>query len=111
MTKFMILYKSDLSGQELMSRASAEEMQSSMQEWMTWKDSLPESIDFEWGLPLQAKSEVTPTSVKHSQNTASGYAIMEGDKGEIEENLKSHPHLKRGGSSIDVLEMLHMPGM
>ena len=111
MAKYMILYKSTLSASELMKSATAEEMQASMAEWMTWKDGLDSSIGFEWGMPLQAVDEVTSTAIQDSHSTISGYAIMEGDKGTITEVLKSHPHLKRDGASIDVLEMLAMPGM
>ncbi|MES2213002.1 MAG: hypothetical protein V4490_07715 [Pseudomonadota bacterium] len=111
MAKYMVLYSSTNDARELMAQASAEEMQASMQEWIRWKESLAASIGFEWGLPLQADSEITPTAVQASHSTVSGYATMEGEKDAITEALKTHPHLKRDGASIDMLEMLTMPGM
>ncbi len=111
MARYMVLYKSSLSASELMAKATPEEMQASMGEWMAWKESLDSSISFEWGMPLQAISEVTTETTEVSQSPVSGYSIMEGDKEDIIGILRSHPHLKRDGASIDVLEMLAMPGM
>jgi hypothetical protein len=42
----------------------------------------------------------------------SGYSIMQaGSAGALGAVLDGHPHLSMPGSSIDVLEMLSMPGM
>jgi hypothetical protein len=109
--KYMVLYKSSSSASELMAKATPEEMKASMVEWIKWKEALDDSIGFEWGMPLQAESEITPSAVLDSKSTVSGYATMEGDKDAVIDVLKSHPHLKRDGASIDVLEMLSMPGM
>jgi hypothetical protein len=111
MAKFMILFKSSLSAAELMANSTPEQMKASMAEWMAWKEGLDKSTGFEWGMPLQALHEVTQNEIKDSQSTVSGYAIMEGDKNTVLELLKTHPHQKRDGSSIDVLEILSMPGM
>lgn len=111
MAKYMVLYKSTASASELMAKATPEEMKASMAEWIKWKEELDKSIGFEWGMPLQTIAELTPDSIKDGQSPVSGYATMEGDKEKIIEVLKSHPHLKRDGASIDVLEMLSMPGM
>ncbi len=107
----MVLFKSTISAKEQMANATPEQMQTSMQEWMTWKDNLDASIGFEWGLPLQTIAEVTTSEVLEGNSPVSGYAIMQGDKQAVTEILKSHPHLKRDGASIDVLEMISMPGM
>jgi hypothetical protein len=41
----------------------------------------------------------------------SGYSIMQADSAEaLGAVLDGHPHLSMPGSSIDVLEMLSMPG-
>lgn len=111
MAKYMVLFKSTLSASELMANATPEQMQASMQEWVTWKDNLEASIGFEWGLPLQTTAEVTISEVQEGHCPVSGYAIMQGDKQAVAEVLKTHPHLKRDGASIDVLEMISMPGM
>jgi hypothetical protein len=112
MAKYMILYNSTASAAELMANASPEEMQASMAEWVAWKDEVSKTVAFDFGMPLQAVSQVTTDDVTDSTSQVSGYSIMEGDSKEaIVKLLQSHPHLKRPGASIDVLEMLAMPGM
>ena len=111
MTKFMVLFKSTQSASEQMAGATPEQMQASMNEWITWKDNLDVSLVFEWGLPLQAVANIIPAAVQPSDTTVSGYAIMQGDKDAVATVLQTHPHLKRDGASIDLLEMLSMPGM
>jgi hypothetical protein len=42
----------------------------------------------------------------------SGYSVMQADSaGALGAVLDGHPHLNMPGSSIEVLEMLSMPGM
>jgi hypothetical protein len=63
-------------------------------------------------MPLQAVSRVTADGVGDSDSQVSGYSIVEGgSKDAVTDLLKTHPHLKRPGASIDVLEMLPMPGI
>jgi hypothetical protein len=112
LARFLIIYNSGLSADELMATSTAEEMKASMEEWMAWAEEAKKSSGFEFGMPLKAVNKVTNDGVAESESHASGYSIMEGDTKEaIATLLTSHPHLKRSGSSIDVLEMLPMPGM
>ncbi|MEP7167187.1 MAG: hypothetical protein ABI758_04380 [Candidatus Woesebacteria bacterium] len=111
MAKYMVLYNSTASASELMAKASPEEMKASMDEWMKWKDEATKSVKFEWGLPLQITTRLTPTGPTTSDSPVSGYAIMEGEKEAVLDALATHPNLKREGASIDVLEMISMPGM
>ncbi len=111
MAKYMVLYNSTASAAELMANASPEEMKASMDEWLQWKDEASQTIQVDFGLPLQAVSQVSPDGTSASNSQVSGYSILEGEKEAILELLKKHPQLKRPGSSIDMLEMLPMPGM
>ena len=111
MAKYLILFNSTGKAKELMENATPEEVKTSMNEWIQWKDMADKTAKFEWGLPLQSVNLVTTEGVAESINPASGYAIMEGDKETITTLLKTHPHLKREGSTIDLLEMIPMPGM
>lgn len=112
MAKYLVLYNSSATASDLMANASPEEMQASMAEWMTWKDEASKSAKVDFGMPLQVVSRLTAAGPSNSDNPASGYSILEGDSKEaILESLKTHPHLKRLGATIDLLEMLPMPGM
>jgi hypothetical protein len=111
MSKYLILFNSSTTAQEQMANATPEQMQTSMGEWMAWQQEAIKTVGFEWGLPIQAVAQVTTSKVSDSNNKASGYCIMEGDKDVVAELLQTHPHLKREDATIDLLEMISMPGM
>jgi hypothetical protein len=112
MAKYLVIYNSTFNASELMAKASPEEMKASMDDWIKWKDEATKTAKFDFGMPLQAVSRITSEGVSDSNNQASGYSIMEGDSKEaIIDLLKKHPHMKRQGASIDLLEMISMPGM
>jgi len=112
MAKYMVLYNSDLSSSQIMANASPEEMKASMEEWMRWRDTARQKAEVEFGLPLEAVGHIAPDGVSDSATTVSGYSIIEADsRDDLLEVLKSHPQLKRQGASMDVLEMLSMPGL
>ena len=110
--KYMVLYNSSASAAELMANASLDEMKASMAEWMAWRDEASKAIVVDFGMPLQSVGRVTTDEVTTSDSQVSGYAILEGQsKDTMMAILQTHPHLKRAGATIDVLEMLSMPGM
>jgi hypothetical protein len=111
MAKYLILYSSTMSASDTMANATPEQMKASMDEWMAWKDEASKTVGFEFGMPLKAAAKVASDGVSDSTSQVSGYATMEGDKDAVVKALQTHPHLKRPGASIDVLEMLPMPGM
>jgi hypothetical protein len=111
MAKYMVLYNSSMSASDTMANATPEEMQASMAEWIAWKEEAEKTVGFDFGMPLQAAGRVTTSGLQDSDSNVSGYSTMEGEKDAVVELLKSHPHLKRPGATIDVLEYLPMPGM
>ncbi len=112
MTKYLILFNSSQSAKETMVKSTPEEMKAGMEAWMKWKDEVDKMAKFEWGLPLQSVGRVTPTGMTESSNQANGYCIIETDsKDAVMKLLQSHPHFKSPDSTIDVLEMIPMPGM
>jgi hypothetical protein len=112
MAKFMVLYSSPVSASDLMTNATPEQMKASMAEWIEWRDTVRAKANVDFGMPLQPVSKITPQGVTDSTCQVSGYTIIESDSKETVISLvQSHPHLKRPGASIDVLEMLPMPGM
>lgn len=112
MPKYMILYNSELEASEVMASTTPKEMQASMAEWIAWRDEASKSLKVEFGLPLQSVGRMTSEAVTVSDSNISGYSTVEGEsKQAVTDILKTHPHLKRSDSSIELLEMLPIPGL
>lgn len=112
MAKFMVLYSSTISASDLMANATPEQISTSMDEWIKWREEASKTAHVEFGLPLQAASTISTDGVAASTSRISGYSIIDGaSKEAIVELLKSHPHLNTPDASIDVLEMLPLPSM
>jgi len=112
MAKYMVLYNSMVSTSERMASASPEQMKASMDEWIKWREDANKTIKIDFGLPLQVGSRVTASGVMNSDSQVSGYSIVEAEsEADLMDLLLTHPHLQNPGTSIDVLEMLTMPGM
>lgn len=112
MPKYMILFNAPEPAKEQMARSTREQMQTSMAAWLAWKDEAEKTVGFAFGNPLQAVARVTPTEAGESDNQASGYAMIEADSKElVVEVLRNHPHLQRDGATIDILEVVTMPGI
>ncbi len=112
MSKYVILYNSLVKARERMENSSQEEMNASMAEWMAWRDEANKVAKFDFGMPLQAVSTITSAGVTDSHSPVSGYSMIEADsKDTVVAILQKHPHLKQDGESIELLEVLPMPGM
>jgi hypothetical protein len=112
MTKYLIMYNSTMSAEETIKNASSDQMKASMAEWIAWKDTASKTMNVEFGMPLQSVGKVTPGGVIKSDSQVGGYAMIESESKEtLLEQLQSHPQLRRQGASIDVYEMISMPGL
>jgi hypothetical protein len=108
MTKFMVLYRSSASARDQMASATPEQMKAGMEAWMQWAGKAGEAV-VDLGAPLAPAAHVGPGS---GAGEISGYSIMQADSaGALGGVLDGHPHLSMTGNSIEVLEMLSMPGM
>jgi hypothetical protein len=111
MAKFLVLYNATASATEQMSNATPEEAKAGMDAWMTWASEAGERV-VDLGMPLETRSRVTSGGATPTSGQASGYSILESDSlADVQALLAKHPHLGMAGSSIDVLELLQMPGM
>lgn len=111
MTKYMVLYNSTVSAGEQMSNASPEEAKAGMDAWMSWATEAADAL-VDLGMPLWARRHVTVDGESDSSSQVGGYSILEGDDAQaITTLLAKHPHLQMPGNSIDILEVLPMPGM
>jgi hypothetical protein len=111
MAKFLVLYNSSDSASRIMSIATPQDVQASMNEWIKWKQAVEPRISVDFGLPLEALCSISAAGPGNTSTQASGYSIIEGEEDNVKQLLRSHPHLKRPGSSIDLLQMLSIPGL
>lgn len=112
MTKYMVLYSAPEAASDMMKNATPEEMQAGMDSWMKWREIAEKTIKVDFGMPLEAVSHISAHGTSDSTSHVTGYATVEGESREaVIELLKSHPHLQRPNASLDVLEMLSMPGL
>lgn len=99
MTKYLVLYRSDVSAADQMANATPEEQQAGMQGWMEWfAKAGPALVD--GGSPVSGDDK-----------TIGGYSVLQTEtRGDLDALLDGHPHTQVGGT-IEVLEFLPVPGM
>ena len=108
MTKFLVLYLSSTSARDQMASSTPEQMKAGMDLWMQWASKAGDAI-VDLGVPLASTGIGSGPSVAGQIN---GYSIMQAESAEaLDAVLDGHPHLTMPGTSIEVLEMLSMPGM
>ena len=110
MAKFMVLYRSSVSARDQMANATPEQVQAGMDAWMAWAGKARDaSVDL--GAPLAAATRRGSGSSAVGGDDISGYSILQSDSVEALVNLvEEHPHHHVPGNSIEVLEILAMPG-
>jgi hypothetical protein len=108
MAKFMILYRAPMPAREQMAGATSEQMKAGMDAWMTWAGKAGDAV-VDLGTPLGYSTHAG--SAAAAGEDVCGYSILQANSAQdITNILDGHPHLEMPGSSIDVLELLSMPG-
>ena len=111
MKKFMALYMAERSAIDQMMKAPPEEMQKGMDAWMNWHKNNEKAIH-ELGNPLGKTKRIDTKGMSDTRNGITGYSIVEGDSFEsVAKIFKGHPHLQTPGCTIDLLEVMPVPGM
>ncbi len=109
MTKYLLLYRSTVSAEDQMANATPEQAQAGMDAWMTWAGSAGSAIA-DLGSPTQQVATVGDGPA--GSGFVGGYSIMEAESADaLKGLLEGHPHLMMDGASIEVLELLPVPGM
>ena len=112
MKKFLVLYKASTSAFQQMQKATPEQQKSGMDAWMAWsKKAGPLLVDM--GAPVgKGLSVAKDGKTSPAATDLGGYSIMQGESKEaLAEKLKGHPHFMMGDSSIEIVELMAMPGM
>ena len=110
MAKYMILYLSSESARDMMSGATPEQMKAGMDAWMAWAGKAGDAI-VDMGTPTAHATHAGPRSIPGVEEIT-GYSILQADSpAAVTAVLDGHPHLDMPGNTIEVLELLPMPGM
>ncbi len=111
MGKFLVLYHSPIPAAEMMANTTPEQAQAGMDAWMAWAQKNGRGI-VDLGMPLGSNMQVTQGASSPGSSQASGYSIIQADSlAEAAAMLEDHPHLHTPGGTIEVFELLAMPGM
>jgi hypothetical protein len=111
MKKFLVLYKAPTTSFEQMMKATPEQQKAGMDAWMAWGQKATASI-VDMGAPLGKSLRVTPAGSSPIKNDLGGYSILQGESKEaLAETLKGHPHFMMPEGSIEIIELMPLPGM
>jgi hypothetical protein len=112
MKKFLVLYKASTSGFEQMKKSTPEQQKAGMDAWMSWAKKAQSSM-VEMGGPLGKSLKVgkggqaSPTT-----NDLGGYSILQAESKEaLAKTLEGHPHFMTPDASIEIVEVMPIPGM
>lgn len=109
MAKFLLIYRSKVSAADQMAGATPEQAQAGMDAWMSWAGRAGSAL-VDMGSPTQSVSTVGGAAA--GDGFIGGYSMMVADSVDaVEGLLDGHPHLMMEGNTIEVLQLLDMPGM
>jgi hypothetical protein len=110
MKKFLVLYKASAAAFAEAMSSTPEQQKKGMDEWMKWSQKAAKSI-VDMGGPLGKAMLVTPKGATPTSNDLGGYSVLQGEsKEQVAESLKGHPHFSMKDSSIEVVELMPIPG-
>lgn len=111
MKKFLVLYKAPTSSFDQMRKATPEQQKAGMDAWMSWSKKSASSI-VDMGGPLGKSLRVTPDGSTPVSNDLGGFSVLQAESKEaLAESLKGHPHFMTPDGSIEVVELMPIPGM
>ncbi len=113
MKKFLVLYKAPTEAfQQMMKSATPEQQKAGMDAWMNWSKKAASSL-VDMGGPLGKSLRVTKSgAVSPVVNDLGGYSIMQAESKEaLAATMKEHPHFMMPDSSIEIVELMPIPGM
>ena len=112
MKKFLVLYKASAAAfEQMMKSTTPEQQKAGMDLWMAWGKKAAASI-VDMGAPLGKTLLVTPHGASPATNDLGGYSILQGESKEaVAASLKGHPHFMMPDGTIEVVELMPVPGM
>jgi hypothetical protein len=113
MKKFLVLYKASADAyQQMMKSSTPEQQKAGMEAWMGWSKKAASSL-VDMGAPLGKSMRVAKGGAAQPvTNDLGGYSIMQAETKEaLAASLKEHPHFMMQDSSIEIVEIMPIPGM
>ncbi|MES1205096.1 MAG: hypothetical protein ABUS79_04090 [Pseudomonadota bacterium] len=108
MKRFLVLYRSPVSAKEQMSKATPEQAKAGMDAWAGWAQRSGSAL-VEMGAPLGDSAVLKGAA---GQGHIGGYSIVQAETLDGAKRLfEGHPHFQAPSASIELLELLAMPGM
>ena len=94
-----------------MKSMTPETIKAEMDAWMVWAKANEKSV-VDLGMPLGKTKRVTTAGVADTRNQITGYSIVQAASvAAAAKMFKKHPHLKMKGASVDLLDVVQLPGM
>jgi hypothetical protein len=108
MKKFLVLYRSSVSAKDQMASATPEQGKAGMDAWMAWaKKAGPAVIDL--GSPCGDSSLLRGSP---AAGFIGGYSLVQGETvDQVKRLFEGHPHFQAPNGSIELLELMSIPGM
>jgi hypothetical protein len=113
MKRFLVLYKASTEAfQQMMKNTTPEQQKAGMEAWMKWSKNAASSI-VDMGGPLGKSVRVAKGgTVSPVVNDLGGYSIMQAESKEaLAATMKEHPHFMMPDGSIEIIELMPIPGM
>ena len=111
MKKFLVLYKAPTSAFEQMKNTTPEQQKAGMDAWMAWSKKAASSI-VDMGAPLGKSLRVTKGGgASPTTNDLGGDSVLQAESKEaLAETMKGHPHFMMPDGSIEIVELMPIPG-
>lgn len=112
MKKFLVLYKASTAAFQQMMKANPEQQKAGMEAWNVWGKKSASSI-VDMGGPLGKSLSVAKSGAATPvTNDLGGYSILQAESKEaLADTMKGHPHFMMPDSTIEIIELMSIPGM
>ena len=108
MKRFLVLYRSTMSNREQMMKVPAEQRKPIMDAWANRARKAGAGL-VDMGAPL---GDSTIIEGAPGQGHIGGYSMVQADSLDAAKRMfEGHPHFGAPGASIEILEVMSMPGM
>lgn len=112
MKRFLALYMADASGMaDMMRNSTPEQRKQGMEAWEKWMaDNKPSLADR--GAPVGKTKRIDAKGAKDARNDVCGYSIVQAESADAAARIfgKDQPFLQMPGATIDLIEIMEMPG-